>query len=481
VSIAIEAFSQTFFASNDPAQYRLERLSVVPDGPCAAGDTLWEGTYTRVVASRLSPDDEISLNETSTHVSGLFKSQSAPELEDTRQLRLGDLTIGRGCSSADAMKVLIVGAGIGGLTAAIALRRAGIDAEVFERAPQLLDVGAGISLWPNAVKGLDKLGVGPPVRAAAVASYVGGIHTWRGALLAPADADEVAREFGAPMVILHRADLLATLHRAAGPETVRLGVTATAFREDTDGVSLALEGGETARGAALIGADGIRSTIRGQLFPDAKPRFAGQKAWRGVVGFAAPPGAGFWGETWGAGARFGLLPMVNDRVYWYATRNAIENEPEMPDGRRAELLRLFGSWHAPIGALIAATDEGAILRNDLYDLPPMQTWSRGRVTLLGDAAHATTPNLGQGGCQAIEDAVVLARALSQTADVEAALQAYEAQRIARANRIIELSRRVGVVGNWRHPLARALRDTLTRLTPRWARLRSLRPIVGYDV
>ena len=379
------------------------------------------------------------------------------------------------------MKVLIVGAGIGGLAAAIALRRAGIDVEVFERAPRLLDVGAGISLWPNAIKGLDQLGVGSAVRAAGVTSYNGGIHTWRGTLLAPADADEIRREFGAPVVIVHRADLLATLHRAAGPENVRLGITATGFREDADGVSLELAGGHTARGAALIGADGIGSLVRGRLFPAVSPRFAGQKAWRGVVGFVAPPGAGFWGETWGAGARFGLVPMVDDRVYWYATCNAVEHEPETPDGRKAELLRLFGAWHAPIGELIAATEEGAILRNDLYDLPPMRTWTRGRVALLGDAAHATTPNLGQGGCQAIEDGVVLARALSQAIDVPAALQEYEAQRIARANRIIALSRRIGVVGNWTHPVARGLRDVLTRLTPRWARLRSLRPIIGYEV
>jgi 2-polyprenyl-6-methoxyphenol hydroxylase-like FAD-dependent oxidoreductase len=379
------------------------------------------------------------------------------------------------------MKVLIVGAGIGGLSAAIALRRAGIEVEIFERAPQLLDGGAGISLWPNALKALDKLGVGTAIRAASVASYIGGIHTWRGALLAPADADEVAREFGAPIVILHRAELLATLYEAAGPGTVHLGVVAAGFRQDADGVSLELSAGGAARGEVLIGADGIASLVRGRLFPGVRPRFAGQKAWRGVVRFVAARDAGFWGETWGAGARFGLLPLVGDRVYWYATRNASEHEPDRMQARKAELLRLFGSWHTPIPELIAATDDTAILRNDLYDLPPMRSWTRGRIALLGDAAHAMTPNLGQGGCQAIEDAIVLARVLSQTTDAAAALRSYEAKRIARANMIIALSRRLGVIGNWTHPLACRLRDTLTWLTPRWARLRSLRPIIGYDV
>jgi 2-polyprenyl-6-methoxyphenol hydroxylase-like FAD-dependent oxidoreductase len=376
------------------------------------------------------------------------------------------------------MRALIVGAGIGGLTAAAALYRAGIDAAVFERAPALGEVGAGISLWPNAVRALDALGVGAAVRAAGVSSYRGGIHTRRGRLLAAADAEDLARVFGAPMLILHRARLLQVLHDAVDPRQVRLGTAATGYRQDADGVSLLLGDGGVERGDVLIGADGIRSAVRAQLFPDVRPRFAGQRAWRGVVRFAPPPGAAFWGESWGAGTRFGLLPMVDGHVYWYAARNAAESEPPPDGGDRAELLRIFASWHPPIPELVATTPESAILRNDLYDLAPMASWTDRRVALLGDAAHATTPNLGQGGCQAIEDALVLARSLALASDPAAGLRAYAAERMARANRIIVLSRRAGEIGNWEHPVACAVRNALTWLTPRAVRMRTLRSIVG---
>jgi 2-polyprenyl-6-methoxyphenol hydroxylase-like FAD-dependent oxidoreductase len=377
------------------------------------------------------------------------------------------------------MHVLIAGAGIGGLTAAIALQRAGIEVDVFERAPALLEVGAGISLWPNAVKVLDRLGVGPTVRAAGVSAYNGGIHDWRGRLLAAADSGELEHEFGAPMLILHRADLLDTLHRAAGPARVHLGTAVQGFIDADDHVELRLADGRTVRGDVLIGADGIRSVVRAQLFPGVAPRNAGQTTWRGIVQFSAPPGAAFWGESWGAGTRFGLLPIAGERVYWFAVRDA-SAQAAVPQGHRAELLRLFGTWHAPIPELIAATDESAILHNDIADLAPLPTWTQGRVTLLGDAAHATTPNLGQGGCQAIEDAVVLARALHDGADVNAALRTYEGQRIGRANMITELSRRVGIMGGWAHPVACWLRNTLTAYTPRGVRMRMLRPIIGYE-
>jgi 2-polyprenyl-6-methoxyphenol hydroxylase-like FAD-dependent oxidoreductase len=183
-------------------------------------------------------------------------------------------------------------------------------------------------------------------------------------------------------------------------------------------------------------------------------------------------------ETWGCGARFGLVPMSDDRVYWYATRNAPADERET-EPRKRELLRLFRGWPRPIEAVIGATDDAAILRNDICDRAPLSRWTHGRVTLLGDAAHPMTPNLGQGACQAIEDTVVLARCLVETDDVATALTAYEARRRDRTARIVTESWRLGRVAQWQHPLACRLRDALVRRVPVSVQLKRLQWIVGH--
>lgn len=379
------------------------------------------------------------------------------------------------------MKALVVGAGIGGLASAIALQRAGVEVEVFERAPEPGEVGAGISLWPNALHALERLGMGHVVREAAVPDMGGAIHAADGSVLAAADPDALQRELGRRSVVLHRADLLGGLLEGVGPARVRFGAAAVSVRERGGVVELALAGGRTASGDLVVAADGIRSAIRDQLFPEVRPRYAGYTAWRGIARFAAPAGATYWGESWGRGARFGLLPIGRDRVYWFAVHNAPEGALDDPAGRRDALLGWFAGWHHPIPELIAATEAGHVLRNDIYDLPPLARWAVGRVTLLGDAAHATTPNLGQGGCQALEDAVALGDALAGTADVAEGLRVFEARRIDRANMIINVSRRVGIVAQWQHPVACWLRDTLVKLTPHRVRMSQLRPIAGYEV
>jgi 2-polyprenyl-6-methoxyphenol hydroxylase-like FAD-dependent oxidoreductase len=184
-------------------------------------------------------------------------------------------------------------------------------------------------------------------------------------------------------------------------------------------------------------------------------------------------------EAWGPGARFALYHCGPDHVFWYATRNAAEAKPDPPEGRKAEVRRLFQHWHQPIPEAIEATPEAEILRNDIVDRKPMLGWGRGRMTLLGDAAHPTTPNLGQGACQALEDAVVLADCWRQCGEVEPALRRYEQQRWRRTAAITRASWRLGRICQWESPVACWLRNSLTELMPARSSLRLMERYVCY--
>jgi 2-polyprenyl-6-methoxyphenol hydroxylase-like FAD-dependent oxidoreductase len=365
-----------------------------------------------------------------------------------------------------ARRVLIAGAGIGGLTAAIALRRAGAEVRVFERASDLAPVGAGLTLWANAITALREIGLGDMLASIGKPLMRSRILSWRGDTLAETPVETLARRFGTPLVAVHRADLQDALLAALGPGVTRTDAECTGFQQDGGQVRARLASGEEVAGDLLIGADGLRSTIRAQLLGATPPRYAGYTAWRGIARMTLP----LWdeamaAESWGAGRRFGLVPLSDGRMYWFATLNAPEGAGDRPGGRKRELLDLFGACHDPVPAVIAATDEAAILRNDIYDRPPLAAWSRGRVTLLGDAAHPTTPNMGQGACQAIEDAVALAERLRADASLAAALQGYEAQRLRRANSVVRQSRRLGQIAQWQTPWAARARDALFTMLP----------------
>ncbi len=355
--------------------------------------------------------------------------------------------------------ILVAGAGIGGLAAAVALRRAGHEVAVFERASELTEVGAGLSLWLNALRALDALDLGPAVRARAVPAAGAALRTWDGRILVAADASEIQRRFGEFCVVVHRAALQSTLRDAVGPERLHTGYACIGFEEAGSEVIVRFKNGRDERGTLLVGADGLHSAVRAQLHGPQPARYAGYTAWRAVVPFEhslLQPG-----ETWGRGARFGQIPMAGSLVYWFATMNAPEGA-RASAGEKRELQRLFRGWHAPIEALIDATPEDHVLRNDIYDRAPIRDWGTGRVTLAGDAAHPMTPNLGQGGCQALEDAVVLGRMIVEQGPTPAALRAYEVSRRARTASIVRASRRVGAIGQWSSPLAVALRSLLMK-------------------
>ena len=359
--------------------------------------------------------------------------------------------------------VLIAGGGIGGLTAAIALRRAGFDAQVYERAPEIREVGAGITLQANAILALRTIGLDGSVIAAGRVATKASLQTAKGKILSRIDLQGVERAMGAPAVAIHRATLQDVLVSALGRENLHLDSQIVGYEARQDGVTVQLADGRHLDGALLIGADGIRSAVRAQLLADGEPLYAGYVAWRGVAEPERAPAA--VSESWGRGGRFGVVPIEKGRVYWFATLNAPAGGRDEPGAVRRTLENLFEGWHPPIPEMLAATPEKAILRNDMLHRLPVERWGEGRITLLGDAAHPMTPNLGQGACQAIEDAVTLADCLRQTADPEAALRQYEARRRPRANGFVRASLRMGRVAQLENAIGCRLRNTFVSLVP----------------
>ncbi|TMR20559.1 FAD-binding protein [Nonomuraea turkmeniaca] len=328
-------------------------------------------------------------------------------------------------------RAIVVGGGIGGLAAALALHRIGWQAVVLERAAELREIGAGMSQAPNAMRALAELGVGEQARAAGVPTYsAGNLRLPDGRYLQRARPGDPT-----PLTAFHRADLHRVLLEAVPAGWVRTGAEVTGIQHDQDAVTVTWSGGQ-ASADLLIGADGIRSTVRRLLWPDAPPpRFLGRTAWLGIaeVGTGAFADAdGLSGSvTMGPGGYFLIHPISRGRAYWAYVTTADQAGVRYPK-EKSETARRLASWHEPIPALIAATTAEAVIHIDICDLDALPTYVRGRVALLGDAAHAMSPDRGQGAGQSIEDAVVLAAALADEPagafTVEAALRRYDAER-----------------------------------------------------
>ena len=370
----------------------------------------------------------------------------------------------------------IVGGGIGGIAAAVALHQSGHSVVVYERAAELREVGAGMMLWPNATRVLRELGLLERALACGGLNTNFLVRSEGGKIL----LDLALGEFDVPAFCIRRSDLLQVLLSALPPECIQLGREFQRWEQAGDRVRLHFGDGLVEEHDALIGADGIRSRVRAGLSGADAPVYRGYTVWRGLApyaGHAVPLGCN--SETWGVGQRFGILHTGPQRYTWYATLNVSPDHVDAAGGRKHELLELFKGWHEPVADLIEATPEDAILKHKACDVAPLRRWGVGRVTLLGDAAHTCTPNLGQGGGMALEDALVLAKCVTRERPLPQAFREYERRRLGRTRHIQKRSRWMGWIGQWDHPLLVAGRRTVTSLLPSRLIERSMRRTYAY--
>ena len=359
------------------------------------------------------------------------------------------------------LRVIVAGGGIGGLSAVIALRNAGIEADLYEQRDDVRAtmVGGGFHLWPNAIRALDELGLAEVARERGAPLERTELHSWRRGELAVWPLTRIAREVGGFDAGISRADLQRLLYEVAETGAINPGAELSNFEQGPDGVTVRFADGREERCDVLVGADGLRSTVRARLMATGEPDYAGYVQWQTIVdddGAGLP--AGSERIVFGPGMRTVMHRVGSGRLFWACVLYCPETEAGARDGRKTALLKRFGDWPQPIGSALESTPEEQIVGLAIYDRKPVKRWGSGRVTLLGDAAHPMTTNTSQGGNQAIEDAVVLARCLSDASNVAAALRTYEERRIARTTPLVKNSRWVSNLNAWSDPLRVAFRD-----------------------
>ncbi|KGR77186.1 FAD-dependent monooxygenase [Ureibacillus sinduriensis] len=377
--------------------------------------------------------------------------------------------------------VLIIGAGISGLACALMLEKIGYTPVIYEKSNCLRNGGGGLTLWSNATDAIQSMGLLEEIYQNSKIISESTIQTSSGKTLAKMPLNDLATQYGTHTVGILRANLHHLLSSKLKQTEIKFGYELVDLEKTNKEVIARFANGHVDTGEFLVGADGSNSAVRKKIFPINTLRFSGYEAWRGISTYTnhnTKCGKAF--EAWGNGRRFGVIPVSDSLVYWFATRNTTENRDE-GEVSKEQLIDIFREFAEPVPSIIKFTEEKDITRKVIYDLKPLQNWSKGRVMLIGDAAHATTPNLGQGACMALEDAVILAQTLAENKSVSQSFKIFEETRMDRVKFIVNRSWLLGRFVQIESKLFCEVRNILVRLSPSIQRNSSFERIIGHKI
>ncbi|MCJ7936337.1 MAG: FAD-dependent monooxygenase [Chryseobacterium sp.] len=369
--------------------------------------------------------------------------------------------------------ISIIGAGIGGLTLGNILKQHQYDFTIYEAAPEIRPVGAGIMMAVNAMQVFDQLGLKEKIEMAGNKIHSITITNESLQPISKTEILELEKKYNSCNVAIHRAELQKILAENIGLDAINLNHSLQKI-EKRQNYTLTFESGSPIESKIVFGADGIKSKIRNQILQTGAIRSSGQKCWRGLVEFELPEiyhHQAF--EIWGKGKRFGFVKISEKKVYWYACIN--EKSFESP----LDAATLFRDFNPLILQLIEATSEENIICNEITDLTPIPKWYTDNLCLIGDAAHATTPNMGQGACQAIEDAHVIGKLLEKNKDFNTVFQEFQKIRRKKVDYIVNTSRTIGKVSQWEH--GNSLRNFLMRLIPQNMNQKMAKKIIALEM